>query len=266
MFSNPFGSQFVSALGNSDGSVAYQDGPVFPQGGTAAPAPWDPLTISSGTVILWLDPQQGVTMNGSNQVSLWEDQSPSGIDFAQSTDANKYVYDATAINGVPGLVSTGTRSMSSSGTFSATAGRYFFLVLKNDTDPSAGVNAAYVFDSVNFGSLIPYLNGVVYDAFGRNAGQTVGDLTDDLATAFVYTVYTNTSVFTVWINGVQVYTTGSPAGALAWPATLYLGGNGFGSFLGKYGDAIVVDSGAGALSGTDFDYILNGLKDKYAIA
>jgi hypothetical protein len=93
----------------------------------------------------------------------------------------------------------------------------------------------------------------------------VGDPAASMAVPCVYTVYTNTSVFTAWLDGVQISTTGSPAGSLAWPATLYLGGNGFGSFVGEFGDIIVIDSGAGALSSTDYDYILDGLMAKAGI-
>lgn len=234
--------------------------------GSSGPAPWDPNNITTGTVIMWLDPNTGVTKDGGNKVSYWADQSATGIDFEQATYANQFSWDATIFNGSPGLRSEPSLKMTSTTTFSTTGGRYIFAVCKNDSDPSTGVNAPWVFDSVNYGTLLPYLNGTIYDGFGRSTGQTVGNPSQDLAVPFVYTVYTNTSVFTAWIDGTEIFTTGSPAGSLAWPAaTCYLGGNGFGSFVGYLGDIIIVDSDTGALSDTDRNYIIDGLKTRAGI-
>lgn len=261
---------FTSAISQIIGSPQpngpiLKTGPVFQDAGGAA-ASWDPRTITTGTVLLWLDPSQGVTMNGSNQVSQWDDQSASGFDFVQADTAQMYVYSATAINGTPGLVSTSSRRMSYTGTFSSTGGRYLFATVVYPTQPTTGVNTMCEFDPTAYGTVAPYLNGYCYDAFGRTVGRGFdGSVIAPATTAFVYTLYNQTGEWTAYKDGTQFYTE-VPAGALGWPASeLWLGSKLSGSLNGTYGDFIVVDSGGSALSGTDFNYIINGMKAKAGI-
>ena len=72
--------------------------PLF--GRTGHPSGWDPTNISG--CVLWLRSDLGVTMDGSNRVSLWEDQANS-YNASQSTDAAKPVYVANQLNGLPVL-------------------------------------------------------------------------------------------------------------------------------------------------------------------
>lgn len=242
-------------------------GPVFSGGGTAAPPPavWDPRTITSGTVLLWLDPSQGVTMDGSNQVSQWDDQSASNFDFVQADTAQMLVYNATAINGTPGMAGGPSRRMSYTGTFATTGGRYLFAVIKYYTNPTQSVNTMCEFDSGAYGTVAPYLNSYCYDGFGRSLGRAYPWGGEDTTVAFVFTDYTNVGAWSSYYNGVEFYTE-VPGGVLAWPASeLWIGSKTTQGLWGYYGDFIVVDSAGAALSPTDFNYIVDGLKTKAGI-
>lgn len=51
----------------------------------------------------WFKSDTGVTMNGSNQVSNWADQSGLGGDASQATVGNMPVYTTSVLDGYPGL-------------------------------------------------------------------------------------------------------------------------------------------------------------------
>jgi hypothetical protein len=241
------------------------DGPVFASGGGVAPAgPWDPLSITTGDVIMWLDPQAGVTMDGSNNVTQWVDQGPDAHTFVpNSAPFFKPVYDATAINSNPGMTWIQFSSLVAPTTFTTTGGRYRFVVLQNEQDPTPYVNNLMEFGS-GYGSYVPYTDEYFYEGFGRSAGTTAGDPSEDLSIPYVYSVFTDATTMTCAINGTNFYS-GAATGALGWPATLQMG-TVFGQcYVGNVGDIIVVDSDAGTLSGADFTYLLDGLKTKYGI-
>ena len=66
--------------------------------------PFSPLDISG--CVLWLKSDTGVTKDGLNRVSLWEDQSGNNNDASQGTDGNKPIWVDNQINAFPVLRST----------------------------------------------------------------------------------------------------------------------------------------------------------------
>ena len=57
---------------------------------------------------LWLDATVGVTFDGSNDVSQWDDQSTNGFDVTQGVGANQPDHVANSQNGLPGIDFNGT--------------------------------------------------------------------------------------------------------------------------------------------------------------
>ena len=72
------------------------------QYGQAPPAvaPFDPTSVSGCK--LWLRADTGVTLVGA-VCSAWADQSGTGNNFTQGTDANRPTYNATGVGGKPSL-------------------------------------------------------------------------------------------------------------------------------------------------------------------
>jgi hypothetical protein len=67
-----------------------------------ASVPFTPSSISG--LVFYVDPTLGVTKNGSNQVSQWNDQSTSANHLLQATTANKFTYTASQFGSNPGMV------------------------------------------------------------------------------------------------------------------------------------------------------------------
>lgn len=64
----------------------------------------------SGNLRLWLDPNFGITMDGSNKVSLWNDKSGQGNNAVQATYSQQPVFTAAVINNQPVLRFTAASS------------------------------------------------------------------------------------------------------------------------------------------------------------
>jgi len=72
-----------------------------------------PGGMGSSSLLLWLNAanSSSLTMNASNQVSSWVDQSPNGFNFQQAAAANSPVYGAAGSpSGKPALTFTSTSS------------------------------------------------------------------------------------------------------------------------------------------------------------
>lgn len=70
-------------------------------GGGSGATPIAPNTITG--IYRWFKSDIGVTMNGSNQVSNWADQSGLAGDASQATTANMPVFTASVVDGYPAL-------------------------------------------------------------------------------------------------------------------------------------------------------------------
>jgi len=123
-------------------SVLYFDGgSVDWEITTAAFIPTDISGLS-----LWLDAAEGVTKDGSDFVSLWEDQSGNSNDAAQASGGNKPLWVDTVLNSLPIMRFDGSNDWFTIAN-SVTIGT-IFVVSKYDTTPFAtqagliGVNAA----------------------------------------------------------------------------------------------------------------------------
>ena len=110
-------------------------------------AVFSPADISGLT--LWLDSSEGVTKDGSNLVSQWDDQSGNSNNVVQATTANKPIWVDSTLNGLPVIRFDGTNDDLSKSTFTGGAisqAFYIFVVIK----PAAGGSGAqYNWDHAN---------------------------------------------------------------------------------------------------------------------
>lgn len=93
-------------------------------------AAFNPTTISGLTV--WLKADTGITKDGSNLVSAWNDQSGNNNHFAQATGANQPLYTASAQNGLPSIVFDGTNDYLTTST-TPTLGEYTAFIVGSRT-------------------------------------------------------------------------------------------------------------------------------------
>jgi len=74
-----------------------------------------PSQISGLTI--WLKADAGITKDGSDRVSNWNDQSGNNNNFAQATSTAKPLFTANAKNGLPAIVFDGTSDHMTSAAF-----------------------------------------------------------------------------------------------------------------------------------------------------
>lgn len=103
--------------------------PFFPQFSNLFVPPYIPFSPKSITgLILWLKADAGVTYNGSNEVTIWQDQSDEGNDFtAESGYAPVFI--SSEINSKPAIDFADSKYMSASVDYNIT-GESFVIVFK----------------------------------------------------------------------------------------------------------------------------------------
>ena len=102
-------------------------------GGGGPPPAFSPSDIAG--LVLWLDANVGITLNGSD-VSAWDDQSGKSHDFAQATASAQPAYDATGFNGKPTVTFDGISEFmdtAMTADLESTTGFTFVFVLKIPT-------------------------------------------------------------------------------------------------------------------------------------
>ena len=93
--------------------------------------PFTPTDVTGLT--LWLDASEGITKDGSNLVSQWDDQSGNSNNVAQSTASFKPVWTDSELNGLPAVVFDGSNDSMNKVNWSGGAisqAFYVFAVMK----------------------------------------------------------------------------------------------------------------------------------------
>lgn len=112
------------------------------------------LVIAGGPPIiggctLWLDATKGVTKDGSNLVSQWNDQSGNGNHATQGTGANQPTWTDSAVNGLPAINFPGNpvrmTTSQTQATFFGASAKTVFIVSR----PTALTNNQYFFGGSN---------------------------------------------------------------------------------------------------------------------
>lgn len=105
--------------------------------GSATTPAWVPTDITGCT--FWVKSDTGVTKDGSDRVSQWNDQI-AGNNLLQATDSKKFTYYANQLNSYPSLRSDGVDDYMQTGAFTIAARPTSrFLVYKNRTPGASGV-------------------------------------------------------------------------------------------------------------------------------
>jgi hypothetical protein len=172
-----------------------------------APAPAGPVPTA------WYKASVGVTLNGSNEVTGWADQSGNGNHLSVTSGAAAGLYSATAHNSHPGVGGNGTnRSLScASFTESFTQGT-LIVVCKTLSDPpatDAQTGGAVARRNIQASTHYPYLDGVIYENWGNSyfMRKSTIDPTTSLAQMNVYAVSSSASLWANYLNGSVLYST-----------------------------------------------------------
>ncbi len=180
---------------------------------------FDPRSISG--LVCWLRAGVADTLT-SGRVAQATDLSGNNNHGAQPVNTCRPVPGAAGYRGRPywacGGVAGATISklLFPANAFDAlTAAEVFFSFRRAEDPPNNGVGGLHGLDSVQ--SLIPYIDGKVYDGLGSSARKTTNVSTAGVTANFcIYNVTTTTTEWTCRLNGTQLYTT--PTNTVAWPS------------------------------------------------
>ncbi len=91
-------------------------------------------SVPRTSLALWVKADNGVSTTGSN-VTQWQDMSPNGVNFAQSSSGNQPTFVASAQNGQPAIAFSGASQYLTgpSGLANFTSGASIFVVTKPST-------------------------------------------------------------------------------------------------------------------------------------
>ena len=161
----------------------------------------DTLDLSSvGSLALHLRADLGITKDGSDLVSVWEDQGPLGLDFVQATAGLQPTWQGAQINGQDVVYFDGTRWMKNEG-FDAIVGgntkpfTFFIVARKSNWGTSGTFLNAYYHDGSNANTVVFLNNGTAqlsgtYQTIGTNTYYSGGMALESFGLGRTYLQYT----------------------------------------------------------------------------
>lgn len=153
-----------------------------------------------------------MTLVSTTHISVWADQSGSGRDGSQGTDAARMTYNATG--GPQSLPCVDTVAASGqyvlfADVFSSLTAAEAFVVRKLATDPPSGSSSGgmWKFGTAGSADNVPFTDGTIYDGFGSTARKTTVNPTPSMANWHIYNVTSISGEWTNRLNGAQLFTT-----------------------------------------------------------
>jgi hypothetical protein len=183
---------------------------------------FNPLSLSPA---LWLDASDASTLfdattGGSlvaadGAVARWEDKSGNTRHATQATSGARPVRKTSVQNGRDVVRFDGEDDflLPASNPMTGAASGMLFIVAKNDHDPPiSAFSAGHPFGQTgNFGSHLPWEDGVIYENFGTTVRKVVGNPATSLESPFIYNVLSASAQYAAWLNGTQIFSTTSNA-------------------------------------------------------
>jgi hypothetical protein len=175
---------------------------------------------------LVLDARRITGLSNNDPVATWSDISGGGNDATQSTSGSRPTYISAQFSGQPAVRFTKTSShfltfagaLASGSTF-GTAVYVMNIIGAADDLPGSGAPLGN-WGSHNFANHWTWTDGNIYDGFGSTNRPNCGSLSNRNDNRVV-TQVSATSLFTIWFNGSQFFTTAS--NTVGWSATPRLG-------------------------------------------
>lgn len=226
-------------------------------------APFDPSQVAG--LYQWLDAGT-LGLADNDPVGTWTDVSGNTRNATQATGANKPTFKTSIVNSLPIVRFDGTNDRLGLGDFSALTQGEGFIVVKVDNEPAADGNHSGLWnigsDAVS-GHYSYFGDGHIYESFGTTARKDTGNPTPALTSWHIYSVYSATSDWKNFIDGVQLFSTTTNTAGFSSSASLGCD-SGASNFLD--GDVAEFIMFSNKLSTTDRANVVAYLKAKYAIA
>lgn len=214
----------------------------------------------------WWRADLGVTVTGAG-VSLWEDQSANGHNFAQATDADRPAYNLADSNfGGKATIdfdSSNTEFLSVAPTWIATGAAEFYVVIKINNDPpgASADTGCWRTRSTTVDAHFPFTDGTIFDSVCSNSRHTVGNPTPDMSTAArLYNVASQSGSYIARMDTTQLVNDGNSVG---FSGTFLLGASSSTRYLdGQIAEVVMYES---ILSTTDREALETYFKNRYSL-
>jgi len=249
-------------------------------GSSPTPPPFVPTDIAG--LALWLAADVGVTVDGSNNVTGWADQSDAGNNAGPAVNSppGNFVLTPNSFGSKPGLVSASGAELASTTNIVPLGNPRTVFVVANvasadsgcvflSTCPSAHLNTAVfaigLWNFSNAGTVYPYTDGI---AVSESTGASPSSF-EDAAKVFAYRFASSGKIaFGVDGDALAALSGSDYNDEGGGPGSGYLIGSFVaaslqGYFKGTLGEIIVYDS---ALSDDDVARVRGYLGDKYGVA
>lgn len=183
---------------------------VLSGAGTSADPP-DPSTIAN--LELWLQPRS-IGVGDGNPISTWSDSSGNSRN-ATNVGTQRPTFRASGgSNNQPYVEFDGSDDTLVLPDFATgfTAGHIFYVVKIDNDPPGASGQAGPIMRASTTGGdppHYPWTDGIIYDNWGSTSRKTVGDPTPALTSWRVYEVVSKSGGWTAWLDGTQLFTTGT---------------------------------------------------------
>lgn len=225
----------------------------------------DAFTPSAyGTLALDLDPASLALVDDA-RVDSWPSSAADGHTATAAGDLRP-TYKTNILNGLPIVRFNGVSGQwMSVGDFSSLTAGELFLVRRINNDPpvDAAQSGVYSFGTSVSASHLPFPDGTIYDSFGTDVRKTTVNPATSMASWHIYSVYSAENDWANFLNGVQIFSTGS--NTVGFRSSCLLGTDATGSIFldGDVGRLIIYNA---KLSTLNRSAVIAGLKAKYGVA
>jgi len=232
---------------------------------------------SIGNLTLWLDAADSstITLDGSNNVSQWNDKSGNGYNAAQSDSARRPAYNSSLLNSKGGFVWDGTNDCINVANLPLTPFISFFCVVKTTLAKPMFIEHS-VDVNTNDGWYITGSNGYTF-AVRRStvlnyqvaASNWLGANNEIVSATCNTSPSPAAAVYNLWKSGsnIGMTATGTPTVSnTTTTATMFIGGRNNGTVLPQQGNMHEIVIYAGTLSTTNREKIEGYLAHKWGLA
>lgn len=187
-------------------------------------------------------------------VGLWLDQSGEVVSHFTTTAAQRPTLRTNFVGSLPAIQFDGVDDrLFPDGDLTTLTAATMFIVVKLDADPpAAGAETGLMeYTSAASKTAFPWTDGIIYDAFGTTVRKTTVNPGTSLAQWNIYGVVTASGLWANYLNGTELYTTGTNTVGWSSAANSRLGmslGAPTGYLKGHIAEMLVYDA---ALDSTD---------------
>jgi hypothetical protein len=226
--------------------------------------PFSPLSI--GGLAMWLRADRGITLDTSNNVEEWDDQSAFGAIATQPTASSRPRYSLHQINAQPTVsFVAAAASLLQISTWPPLSGAHAFVVQQRIASPPTTASETgfwYLTGDQTYVASVPFTDNHVYDNFGSTTRHLTPTVPSSMAQPNIYEVVSRAGIWSAAENGTVFFTsTGNSVSFASSP--LLIGANTLGEYYdGDWAELIIYDH---ELSSQDRIDVLQYLAARYGI-